>query len=127
MNPITLARGIALLGHLGLILTLVLWFAVLAPSELFGPWLALFWCAPLLIPLPGLLRGRSYTYAWNSMLLLLYLTLGITEAMGAPQERSYAYAVLLCTAVTFVASQLYVRGRGSLTRPVQGPAEDSKD
>lgn len=127
MNPIKLARGIALAGHLSLIVTLILWFAVFAPSELFGPWLALFWCAPLLIPLPGLLRGRSYTYAWNSMLLLLYLTLGISESMGAPHERSYAYAVLLCTAITFVASQLYVRGRGSLTRPAQGAAEETDD
>jgi uncharacterized membrane protein len=117
MNSIKLSRGIALLGHFGLILTLALWFGVLAPSELFGPWLALFWIAPLLLPLPGLLLGHSYTYAWNSMLLLLYLTLGITEAMSTPQERSLAYAVLLCTAVTFVASQLYVRGKGSLARP----------
>ncbi len=108
--------AITLLGHLGLITALILWFAVLAPSELFGPWLAAFWCVPLLLPLPGMLRGRSYTYAWNSMLLLLYLTLGITEAMGAPQERGFAYAVLVCTAITFIGCQLYVRGRGAEAR-----------
>ena len=126
MNPVKLAKSVTLLGHFGLIGVLIAWFAVFAPSQLFGPWLAAFWCAPLLLPLPGMLRGRSYTYAWNSMLLLLYLTLGISEAMSAPQERGFAYAVLLCTAITFVGCQLYVRGRGAQARQVRSRT-DSQD
>lgn len=124
MNPVRLTRGLALLGQLGLIATLVLWFALLAPSQIFGPWLAAAWVVPLLPALPGMLRGRSYSFAWNSLVLLLYLALGITELLSNPAEQAYALAVLLLTALTFVSSQLYVRGRGSGNRGVvQGESD----
>lgn len=116
MNPVRLMQGLALCGQLALITALGLWFGVLAPSEIFGPWLAAVWAAPLLLALPGMLRGRSYTYAWNSMLLLLYVALGLTELLSNPAEQFYALAVLLLTVLTFIASQLYVRGKGSLSR-----------
>lgn len=116
MSPVRLMQGLALCGQLGLITALGLWFGVLAPSAIFGPWLAAVWAAPLLLALPGMLRGRSYTYAWNSMLLLLYVALGLTELLSNPAEQFYALAVLLLTMLTFIASQLYVRGKGSLSR-----------
>ena len=116
MPSLRLIQGTALFGQFSLITSLILWFAVLAPSAIFGPWLALFWSAPLLLAMPGLLRGRSYSFAWNSLLLMLYLALGITELLSNPAEQAYALSVLLCTVVTFVASQLYVRGLGSISR-----------
>lgn len=116
MNPVRLALGLALFGQLGLITALILWFGLLAPSAIFGPWLALAWAAPLCLALPGMLRGRSYTFAWNSLLLLLYIALGLTELLSNPAEQPYALAVLVTTALTFVSSQLYVRGKGSISR-----------
>lgn len=123
MNPVRLTRALALCGQLGLICALVLWFGLLAPSTIFGPWLAALWAAPLLLALPGMLAGRSYTYAWNSLLLLLYLCLGITEVLSNPPEQLYALTVVLLTGLTFVSSQLYVRGLGSRTRKVQGSSD----
>ncbi|MDX1497999.1 MAG: DUF2069 domain-containing protein [Salinisphaeraceae bacterium] len=116
MNPIRLTQALALAGQLGLIASLVGWFAIGAPSPIFGPWLALAWVAPLLPALPGMLRGRSYSFAWNSLVLMLYLLLGITELLSNPDEQVYALAVLMFTALCFIASQLYVRARGSRSR-----------
>lgn len=124
MNPVKLTHGLAVLGQLGLIATLILWFAVLAPSTIFGPWLAAAWVTPLLPALPGMLRGRSYSFAWNSLVLLLYLALGITELLSNPAEQVYALAVLTLSALTFVCSQLYVRGRGAALRPVKTQSPD---
>lgn len=123
-TALRMLKTLALTGQFGLLITLILWFGVLAPSEIFGPWLAAAWAAPLLPALPGMLRGRSYSFAWNSLVLLLYLALGITELLSNPAEQVYALAVLLLTALTFASSQLYVRGRGSRARgQAQGTAD----
>jgi uncharacterized membrane protein len=37
---------------------------------------------PLLLPLPGLWRGRLYTFRWTSLLVWLYFTEGVVRAMG---------------------------------------------
>lgn len=116
MKLLPLLQALALTGQLGLLATLALWFGWLAPSEIFGPWLALAWAAPLLPALPGMIRGRSYSFAWNSLVLLLYLALGLTEVLSNPAEQHYALALLLFTVLTFTSSQLYVRGQGSLSR-----------
>lgn len=37
---------------------------------------------PLLLPLPGLLRNRMYTYRWLSLMVWLYFTEGVVRASG---------------------------------------------
>lgn len=123
MSPVPAMRLLTLSAQLGMIATLILWFGIMAPSALFGPWLAVVWVTPLLLPLPGLLRGRSYTYAWNSLLLMLYVCLGMAEVAGNPAERPFSYTLLLCTALAFIGCQLYVRGKAAAERR-EGPVHD---
>lgn len=59
----------------------IVWLGLLAPPT--GPrnlWLAGFACLPLLIPVAGLIRKQHRSMIWGGMLLLLYFTVGITEA-----------------------------------------------
>jgi len=35
--------------------------------------------APLFAPLPGLVRGRRYTYAWASLFAVPYVAFAVTE------------------------------------------------
>ena len=60
---------------------------------------------PLLAPLPGLWRGRPYTYAWASMLVLFYIA-GLVVYRGPP-----TLALAALGALEFLALVLFVRAR----------------
>jgi uncharacterized membrane protein len=60
---------------------------------------------PLLAPLPGLWRGRPYTYAWASMLVVFYVA-GLL-VMGRP----LTLALAIVAALEFCALVLFVRAR----------------
>lgn len=66
----------AMLALIALCLAWELWLAPLHPG---GSWL---WikALPLLWPLPGLIRGRRYTYQWTSMFVLAWFTEGVMRA-----------------------------------------------
>jgi uncharacterized membrane protein len=67
---------------------------------------------PLLLPLPGLLRARLYTYRWVSLLVWLYFAEGVVRAMTdrGLSARLAALQVALCI-VLFAACALHVRWR----------------
>lgn len=88
-------RGLALAADIALIVTLALWYATV-------PWLAAALAAPLLLPLPGLWRGHAHTYAWTSLLVLVYLVFLITEFWVSP-DRLYAGAALSAAAALLLA------------------------
>ncbi|MGB3071459.1 MAG: DUF2069 domain-containing protein [Ottowia sp.] len=98
----------ALLALIALVLAWELWLAPLRPG---GSWLALK-VLPLLLPLPGLLRLRMYTYRWVSLFIWLYVTEGIVRASGdrPPSNQLAMLQVLLCV-VLFTACTLHVRLR----------------
>lgn len=64
---------------IALILVCLAWEAKIAPLKPEGSWLILK-ALPLLLPLPGILHGRRYTYQWASMFILLYFTEGVVRA-----------------------------------------------
>jgi uncharacterized membrane protein len=74
-----------------------------------GSFLALLWIAPLLVPLPGLLRGTRYTYAWSTLLMTGYVALGLTEVIANPGSRAAAAAIVLVAFAAFVAMVVYLR------------------
>ncbi|WP_353252163.1 DUF2069 domain-containing protein [Salinisphaera sp. PC39] len=103
MRPSRHAR-MAALGALALLIgTIALWNAA-------NPWLAVVFIVPLLPPLPGLWRGRPYTYAWTSLLVLAYLAGLITEFWSNP-ARGYSGVALFAAAALFVACLAFVRLR----------------
>ncbi len=95
-----------LLALIALGLTWELWWAPLRPG---GSMLA-FKVLPLTLPLPGILRGRIYTYQWASMLILAYFTEGVVRAYSERGlSAQLALFEVLLTLIFFVSSIFYVR------------------
>ena len=80
------------------------------------PWLlCLVAAAPLLAPLPGLVRGRRYTYAWASLFAVPYVAFAVTELLVNPAARAVGSVSLLLVFAWFCAMVLYLRAsRGRL-------------
>ena len=92
-----------------LILELLAWELWLAPLRPGGSFVALK-ALPLTLPLPGIVRGRRYTYQWSCMLVLAYLAEGVVRAWserGMPQ--ALAAAEIALSAAFFAAAVAYAR------------------
>lgn len=68
---------------------------------------------PLLLPLPGLLRGQRRTYAWATLCVTPYFIYGLTEVIANPAVRAPAGAILFASLGWFVTLVIYLRA----TRP----------
>ena len=64
---------------IALILLGLAWELFLAPIRPGGSWLVLK-IVPLLVALPGVLRGKRYTVQWTTLLIWLYAAEGATRA-----------------------------------------------
>jgi len=101
---------------------LVLGLLVIATALDSAPWpasplLALAWLVPLLLPLPGVLRGSRRTCAWATLCVGPYLIAGVTETIANPAWRALAAAIVFAGLAWFVALIRYLR----VTRPETGP------
>lgn len=102
-------RRLALASLLGLIALGLAWELWLAPTG--SGWLAIK-VLPLLLPLPGLLRNRLYTYRWVSLFVWLYFIEGaVRAASDVGPGRALGLAEALLCLVLFVACTLHVRTR----------------
>lgn len=102
-------QAVAVASLVGLIALGLAWELWLAPTG--SGWLALK-VLPLLLPLPGLLRNRIYTYRWVSLAVWLYF---IEAAVRAATDRGIGAwlglaAALLCLTL-FAACLVHVRAR----------------
>ncbi len=102
-------RALAVASTIALIVLGLAWELWLAPT---GRGTLAVKVLPLLIPLPGLLRMRLYTYRWLSLAVWLYAAEG---AMRAGSERglsaTLAVTEVVLALVLFVACCLHVRAR----------------
>ena len=102
-------RALAVAATLALIGLGLAWELWLAPT---GRGTLAIKVLPLLLPLPGLLRLRLYTYRWLSLALWVYVAEG---AMRAGSERgvsaSLALAEVVLALVLFAACCLHIRAR----------------
>jgi uncharacterized membrane protein len=94
------ARHAALILHLSLIAGLLLWCGWL-PGLLLS--------LPLLAPLPGLLRRRTYTAGWASMLVVFYVGGLMAEGVAVPGRRGVGTLMSAVAALDFVSLVLFVR------------------
>jgi uncharacterized membrane protein len=99
------ARGAALALWLAVALSLLAW--TLAGYS----WpLCIAAVVVLLTPLPGLVRGNRYTYAWATLLAVPFLMFALTELLANGRARWVAGASLLlifawfCSLVAFLRS-----------------------
>lgn len=100
-------------GSLVALITLCLaWELWLAPLRPGGSSLA-FKCLPLLLPLPGLLRGKRYTFQWAWILGLGYFTEGVVRAWSeSGWSGTLALVEVALSLVFFVSVVLYARHAG---------------
>lgn len=95
------------------------WELALAPLRPGGSWLALK-ALPLLLPLPGVLRGRVYTYRWSTLLVLLYFGEGCARAYtDAPPASTLAWLEIALTLLFCAAAAGFLRA----TRAVRAAAD----
>lgn len=74
------------------------------------PWLlCVVAAAPLLAPLPGLMRGHRYTYAWATLFTVPYLAFAVTELLVNPAARWVASLSLMLVFAWFCSMVLYLR------------------
>ena len=102
-------RWVAIASLVALIALGLAWELWLAPT---GRGTLALKVLPLLLPLPGILKNRMYTYRWVSLLVWLYFTEGVVRAAGdgGLSARLALVEVLLCLAL-FAACAVHVRWR----------------
>jgi uncharacterized membrane protein len=65
---------------------------------------------PLALPLPGVLRGRRYTYQWAAMLILAYFAEGLVRAWSETGiSQLLAAAEITLSGAFFGAAVAYAR------------------
>jgi uncharacterized membrane protein len=64
---------------------------------------------PLLAPLPGLIRGRRYTYAWATLFSVPYLIFAVTELLANRAARWVAALSMLLVFAWFCTMVLFLR------------------
>jgi len=106
---VAFSRALAIGSLIGLIVLGLAWELWLAPTG--GGSLALK-VLPLLLPLPGLLRNRMYTYRWVSLFVWLYFVEGVVRGVSDSGigARLGWVEVALCLTL-FAACALHVRFR----------------
>jgi len=67
---------------------------------------------PLVLPLPGVIKGKPYTHAWANFIVLFYVIHGLTILYAEPHEWIYACIELLLAIGMFVGCSVYARKRG---------------
>ena len=109
-------RAVAVCSLLALIALGLAWELWLAPLRPGGSWLAIK-VLPLLLPLPGLLRLRMFTYRWVALFVWLYFIEGVVRAAGdgGLSARLAGVEVLLVLAL-FAACTAHVRLRQQVAK-----------
>lgn len=106
MNAPQIVRLVVLALLAALAAALVAWQRAPLAAGSLAP---LLWLVPLLFPLPGLIRGKRYTYAWSTLVVIGYVALALTEIIAQPPARSLPAAILFVSFALFVALVAYLR------------------
>lgn len=90
--------------------------------------LSLFLAVVLLPPLPGIIRKKSYTCAWASMLVAFYVAGYLAAGYSQPHDRFGPFLMASLAAADYVSLMLFVRFRARETAALAhaAPAERSE-
>jgi len=107
------SRNGAIAGLIALFLLCLLWEAWLAPVRAGS----LLWikALPLLLPLPGILRGRRYTYQWLGMFVLAWFVEGVMRGWADHGEVRYLALIEVALSVWLFACAV-IFARSTATR-----------
>lgn len=109
MKPLIFSRWLTLSGYFGLIIGIYVWHMLIDKTDdhLISVVL-LTQLGPLMFPIKGLLRGKTYTHAWSIYLAIFYFVVGIWYASADPTFWFGLYVT--------VASLLFLTGTIVYTR-----------
>ncbi|RUM93510.1 MAG: DUF2069 domain-containing protein [Thiothrix sp.] len=100
---------LTLAGYFGLFFLLLAWITWIRPPISIPRSVALIVImGPLLLPLRGLLNGKTYTFSWAHFLALMYFTLGVGNA-AEPATRILGIAEIIFSVMWFSGCVLYLR------------------
>lgn len=116
-RAMTFLRRAAAASLAALVVLCLAWELWLAPLRPGGSLIALK-ALPLLLPLPGILAGRRYTFQWSSLLILAYFAEGATRAWSdTGLSQRLAGAEIVLSVAFFAAAVAYARLSRSRTLP----------
>ncbi|WP_169308371.1 DUF2069 domain-containing protein [Ferrimonas aestuarii] len=103
---------IALGSYLSCLVFIPLWYLVLSPSLGYSIGFQALMLLPLVLPLPGLLKGKPYTHAWSGFIACLYLLSSLTAIWTSEEQRLWPFIATLLLLSWLFASSFYARQRG---------------
>ncbi len=106
MTPPMLMQRLALTSHFAL----MLFVALHQPSAL-----SFLLALVLMTPVPGLLNGKSYTFAWASMLVAFYVAGYLAAGYARPDTRLWSFLAASIAAVDYISLMMFVRFRARET------------
>ena len=111
--PSVVMQRVALSSHV----LLVLGVALRHPSAL-SFLIALVLC----LPLRGMWRGQSYTFAWASMLIAFFVAGYLADGYARPETRVSAFVLASVAALDYVCVMMFVRFRARETAAIAAQA-----
>lgn len=112
-SRLALMRRLSLLSNLGLIGWVIIWHASLSPHPHLNAWaVTIGWTIPLLLPLPGILKGKAFTHAWANFILMFYFLHALTLIYVDEGERWLAAIELVLVACAFASNIVFARWMG---------------
>ncbi len=118
------ARLIAVSSYVAIILTLPIFIWL---NHDYSPmrWVSLaIWWLPLLFALPGMFKGKTYTYGWTGFIILLpffYAFYFIIE----PDKLLWSISIVILSVIYFLMSVSYVK-QYALSQGIKTNAEAKK-
>lgn len=104
------ARMLTLVAYFFLLALIPLWCFWLSPPRQLPPVpMFLIWWLPLLFPLPGLLKGKAYTYSWMCFLLIIYFCHGLVTVAVSDGDTRLGLLETGLSVVIFLAAVTYLR------------------
>jgi len=112
-NKVKAYRYLALISHLSLLVWMAIWYLLLKTSSDYSlTFILLFYIAPLLLPLKGIIQAKAYTHAWACFVVLYYFLHAITVMYAEPTYLFHAALELVLATGMFVGCCVYARLRG---------------
>ena len=99
---------IATAAFVALFIQCVAWEWFISPLRPGGSWLILKGI-PLLFAIPGLWRGKIYTMQWASLMILLYITEGLTRILETGANFWMAALETILATIGFICLLIYLK------------------
>jgi uncharacterized membrane protein len=106
-------RYLALIGHLGLLTWMTIWYLILSDSRDYSnTFVIVIYLLPLVLPLYGIIKAKPYTHAWSCFIVLWYLMHSVTVMYVEPSFIIHAVIELVFVIMMFVGCSMFARLRG---------------